>query len=105
MSKPSECSECLAIVEELRAAKRETRVSPKRSEELRTHFDALRKMMAGSTESSDELLAKYPFRSQRPERLRMPEYGPTDPRVHALVLRMLEHEARTGHKIIDLLRG
>ena len=106
MSKPAECSECLAIVEELQATGREraSRLSAERREELRTQFDALRKMMAGSEEGVDELLVKFPFRSRRPERLRMPEYGPSDPRIEAVARKMFEHETRTGHRIVDLFR-
>jgi hypothetical protein len=79
-------------------------VSPKRREELRAYGDALRKLMAGTGEGVDELLAKFPFRSQRLGPIRMPEYPELSPRTRELWRRLWEHQARTGHDVIAVLR-
>ena len=106
MSDPARCDECKAILEEIRSAQRESRLSPKRSEELRAYFDSAQTMLAGTGEGVDELLAKFPFRSQPLEPLRTPEdrypqlHNPT---MFDAIHKMLDHEARTGHKLTNLL--
>jgi hypothetical protein len=104
MKNPVECSECQAILEELRAARREIVVSPERAAEIKAYADATRRMMTGTDEDVEELLAKFPFRSERPDQLTMPEHGPSDPRIRAVAVKMLRHQTRTGHKIADLFR-
>ena len=104
MSDAAQCKECKAIAEELRTAARESPVDPKRIEELRTYGDALRKLMAGTGEGVDELLARFPFRSQRLESLKMPEYPELSPRLREVCRRMQEHQARTSHDIVAVLR-
>jgi hypothetical protein len=104
MSEATQCEECKAIAEELRTAARESPVDPKRSEELRANADALRKLMAGTGKGVDELLARFPFRSQRLGPLKMPQYPELSPRLREVCRRMQEHEARTGHDAIAVLR-
>jgi hypothetical protein len=108
MSEPAPCHECQAFLEEIRRAQRESRLSPKLREELQAFHDAVQRMLAGTGQGVDELLTKYPFRSQRLEPVRppkalYPELG-GNPGIRDAVHKMLEHEARTGHKLIDLLR-
>jgi hypothetical protein len=75
-------------------------MSPERAGELRAHFSALHSLQAGTGERVDELLEKFPFRAQ-PDG---PVYAePGNPAMLAAVRKMMEHQARTGHKITDLL--
>jgi len=104
MSEPAQCEECRAIVEELRTAARESPVDPKSSQELRAYGDALRKLRDGTVEGVDELLARFPFRSQRLGPLKMPEYPELSPRRREVWRRLHEHQARTGHDVIAVLR-
>jgi hypothetical protein len=103
MSDPAACKECQAIVEEIRTAPRESRMDPKRRAERRAWSDALHKLMAGTGEGVDQLLARYPFHSQPVESLRMPEYPEGNPRIREAFGKLFEHQARTGHDVIALL--
>ena len=104
MSAPAQCEECRTIVEEFRKAARDRATSPERARELRAHFSAL--LQAGTGERVDELLERFPFRSQQDGPVRPPEGWYSEaghPAMLAAVRQMLEHQARTGHKITDLL--
>jgi hypothetical protein len=87
MSDPTRCSECRALLEELRTAG--MLVSPLGSDELR----GIRKML-GSEEGVEELLTKFPFRPQiEPLALPVIRY----PGFHNLFRKILDHKTRTGH--------
>jgi endonuclease III len=89
----------------MRSVQRDS-LSPKRTEELRAWADSVKKMLTGSGEDVDELLAKFPFRSQKAGAVRLPEdrfpelHNPT---MVDAIRKMLRHTARTGHKFTDLL--
>lgn len=108
MSEPAPCQECEAFLEEIRRAQRESRLSPKLREDLRAFHDGVQRMLAGTGKGVDELLTKFPFRSQhfgpvKPLAALYFELG-NNPGIRDAVHKMLEHEASTGHKLIDLLR-
>ena len=106
MSAPARCDECRAIGEEFRKAARDRATSPERARELRAHFSALQSLQAGTGERVDELLERFPFRSQQDGPVRPPESWYSEagnPAILAAVRKMLEHQARTGHKVMELL--
>ena len=81
-------------------------MSPERAGELRAHFSGLQSLQAGFGERVDELLERFPFRFQPDGPLPPPEGWYSEaghPAMLAAVRQMLEHQARTGHKITDLL--
>jgi hypothetical protein len=49
----------------------------------------------------DELLAKFPFRSQQYDPVTLPYVG--NPATLAAIRKMHDYRARTGHKLTDLL--
>jgi|HubBroStandDraft_5_1064220.scaffolds.fasta_scaffold1921965_1 hypothetical protein len=93
MSDPTQCSECRAILEELRRTG--MRVPHPAMDE------GIRKMMMGSEEGVDDLLARFPFRPQRTESLK-PSY--VYPRFGNLFRKILDHKSRTGHNPMNLFR-
>jgi hypothetical protein len=94
MTDPTQCSECRSILNELRIAG----MSPP----SRGMHEGVRKMMAGSDEGVDELLAQFPFRPEKTESLKPPIYA--QPGFANLFRKVLDHKTRTGHNSISLFR-
>jgi hypothetical protein len=73
---------------------------------MRVWADSVTKMLAGTEDGVDELLAKFPFRPRHTGAVRLPEdqfpelHNPT---MVDVIREMLHHTARTGHKLSDLL--
>jgi hypothetical protein len=105
MPEPTPCEECRAILEQLRAASSEIR-SSRAGKALEANSETLVDLMRGKAEAADELLTKFPFRPEvDPSRLpKGGPYWPLDPRIQAVIRRMIEHQTRTGHNVIDLFR-
>jgi hypothetical protein len=105
MSMPdlTQCEECQAIVEELRAVGAEVR-STKAGEQLQACGEDLLNLMRGNAAAADELLAKFPFRPQI-EPFQMPQRDSVlSPRIRSVARKLIEHQTRTGHRVMDLFR-
>lgn len=100
MPDQAQCFECRAIVEEIRAAAATGKFPrPEATAEVRANT---RKIMAATADEIDELLARFPFRLQKPalHKLAADRY----PAMVPLLRKMVAHRLRTGHNVIDLLR-
>ncbi|HEX4002684.1 MAG TPA: hypothetical protein VHX36_08550 [Candidatus Acidoferrales bacterium] len=94
MSDPRPCEECLAILEELRVAYIESGVALPFGSEVQSSRDAFSKILTGTEEEIDAVLARYPFRAQA--LVDSPEYR--NPKIAAALRKMIGHRARTGHR-------
>ncbi len=94
MSDPRQCDECLAILEEIKAAYAESGVSLKFGPDFWSEHEAFSKMLTGTEDDIDAGFDKYPFRAQKA--LDRPEYR--YPRIAAAFRRMTVHRAHAGHK-------
>ena len=62
-----------------------------------THKEG-RRMVTETPRETEELLAKFQFRPQHTEPLKVQDFRP--PRLRQAVRRMMEHRTRTGHKVL-----
>jgi hypothetical protein len=91
MAVPIPCSECAAILEDLRAAAG----LPTRDQVLASREITLKAILSTNDEGLDEILRKYAFRLP-PEGLSAGrKYSPS--KLDAAYRRLSAHRARTGH--------